>query len=83
MVNSLISFPATSGRPGRGGCANEWTDLAPSICLDCCTLVARTDQKLLVPTIDVVEEWGSGWKGLGGKGLDRCCCWAIFILEKG
>ena len=52
------------GKFDRGGSGSEWTaDLAPSICLDCCTLVARTDQKLLVPTIDVVEEWTREFAG--------------------
>lgn len=53
---SRAEVEAKHSTEGERGSGSEWTaDLAPSICLDCCTLVARTDQKLLVPTIDVVE----------------------------
>ncbi|CAL1158955.1 unnamed protein product [Cladocopium goreaui] len=37
------------------GAKRETAGFEPWICLEGCTLVARTDQQLLVPTIDVVE----------------------------
>jgi len=43
--------------PGENasGAKRETAGFEPWICLEGCTLVARTDQQLLVPTIDVVE----------------------------
>lgn len=41
--------------PSEGAVTRSSAGFEPWICLEGCTLVARTDQQLLVPTIDVVE----------------------------
>lgn len=65
----LSSLTPVSVPGGASGAKRETAGFEPWICLEGCALVARTDQQLLVPTIDVVEVGFLGPRGVREDGF--------------
>ena len=78
----LSSLTPVVSAPGDAtpGAKRPTAGFEPWICLEGCTLVARTDQQLLVPTIDVVEVgFGRGEDGFEGWIEVSSCSWPVYI----